>query len=62
MVNPLRSRKSSSPRSSVSTMTALVLSGMPGTGSASQLPGVTVCTRLTTSASVTMTSLSFVQA
>ena len=43
-------------------MTALVLSGMPGTGSVTQLPGVTVCTRLATSASVTMTSLSFVHA
>ena len=46
----------------MSTMTALVLSGMPGTGSVTQLPGVTVCTRLATSASVTMTSLSFVHA
>ena len=33
VVNPLESRKISSPRSSMSTMTALVLSGMPGTGS-----------------------------
>ena len=40
--NPLESRKISSPSSSVSTMTVLVLSGMPGTGSASQLPGVTI--------------------
>ena len=46
----------------MSTMTVLVLSGMPGTGSVAQVPGVTISTRLATSASVTRTSLSFVHA
>ena len=60
--NPLESRKNSSPVSSAETMTVLVASGMPDTGSRCQLPGVTISTRLATSASVTISRRSRVHA
>ena len=60
--NPLESRKNSSPVSSTATTTLLVAAGMPGNGSRSQLPGVTISTRLATSASVTSSRRSRVHA
>ena len=60
--NPLESRKNSSPVSSAATITVLVAAGMPATGSRRQSPGVTISTRLATSASVTISSRSLVHA
>lgn len=61
-VKPLESRNTSSECSSAATITVLVLSGMPGTAVRSQVPGVTTSTRLATSARVTITRWSRVQA
>ena len=55
-------RKISLLNSSVALITVSVLSGTPCTGSASQLPGVTTCTRLATSTRVTTTNRSRVHA
>ena len=62
VTNPLESRKNSSPVSSAATTTVLVASGMPGTGSRRQVPGVTISTRLATSARVTISRRSRVHA
>ena len=60
--NPLESRKNSSPVASAVTMTVFVAAGMPGNGSRRQPLGVTISTRLATSASVTIRRRSRVHA
>jgi hypothetical protein len=60
--NPLESKKISSLMSSAATIVVFVAAGIDETGSARQLPGVMTSTRLATSARLTTTRRSRVQA